>query len=115
MSYIFKDIKKLEDYVYDNFTSGVDTVSEVDIDEKRIYLEVGAGTEILTITINQDNGEIKMKLSRPNSDNNEWYWITQRDDVFEELQSFVKKTNNSRNTRKNRNNRNKNTRKNRSN
>jgi len=105
MPYIFKDLKKLEEYVYDNFISGVDTVSEVDIDEKRIYLEVGAGTEILSITINQDNGKIKMKLSRPNNESNEWHWITERDDIVEELQDFVKKTsNNSRNTRKNRRN-----------
>ena len=110
MLYQFKDIEALKDYVNDNLISGVDTVSEVDIDKDRIYIEVGAGTEILVITINQETGIIQMKLSKPNNKNNEWYWITENKYVKDELQAFVvnqsggksRKTRKTRKSRKNR-------------
>ena len=113
MLYQFKDIEALKDYVNDNLISGVDTVSEVDIDKDRIYIEVGAGTEILVITINQETGIIQMKLSKPNNKNNEWYWITENKYVKDELQAFVvnqsggksRKTRKSRKSRKSRKNR----------
>jgi hypothetical protein len=106
MLYEFKDVEALTTYVYDNLTAGEDPVSEIDVDKNRIYLEVGSGTELLTIKINQETGLIQMKLEKPNNQNNTWYWITQRKEIFNELQSFVIKNQlGGRKSRKNRKNR----------